>query len=435
MESASEIPAEMVAGQSNRVRALFSRALHAPLRNLDALWNLYIEWETDEKKKEGLKKRLATGQAAWETRRVREDSVGAALLEPGQDQNAALFNDLSEYLTWEEQQLSGKKEKGKRDPSSGVSLFERALAVFGAVPELWLRYLAFLRKWGREDLPQRWAERAPRRCWWSGPVLTAAARLLAASERSDAALLLLQTALEGGFLGGNDDLHTVYCALEDLGGGEPDDHLAALAAHCSERPDLRADALEWLAGRALQSGDVAAFHQRWQEALRSYGNSSWGTWARYLLACPGGTSPEENARCRTLWRQAVQTVTDWPEAAADAWRRWERLWGTPESQLEAQLVAERRIRLVAAQRAATAAASSAPEVSVSEASSSNIVAAQPSVEEADKKKRTLFVKNIAFEADEAKLAEVFSPFGELSEVRLVKGKFFYCLLPSFLSHL
>ncbi len=424
MES-SEVPAEMLTVQTNRVRNLFSRALHAPLLQLDAIWELYIEWEVDEKKKEGLKKRLAAGKAALEARKAKEAAVADALLQPQQDQNASLYKEVCEYLTWEEQQLTGKKEKGKRDPSSGMSLFERALAVFGAVPELWLWYLSFLSKWGREDLPLKWACRAPRRCWWSGSVLVTSACLLFPTERRDEGVALLKSAISNGVLGGADDIHAVFCGLEDLNGDSDVAHLQMLDAYFSDRVDLKSEVLQVQAAKALQSGNFALFHQCWEQALRIHGSKSWDVWSRYLHTCP--TSNEEHLnKCRLLWKQAVQSVADWPEAVLASWKRWERVFGSPETQLQAQIVSERRGRLVASQREQQAAAAAAAVAA--SVSSSNIIplavplSGPPAAAQSDKKKRTLFVKNIAFEADESKLEEVFRPFGELAEVRLIKGE-------------
>lgn len=413
---------EEIAAQSNRVRALYSRALHAPLEGLELLWQQYEEWEVDDRKKTGLEKRKAAGVAGRNARRPWEKKV-AALSEAGQDQNAELYGHLCDYLSFEEQQLGGKKEKGKRDPSSGTSLLHRGLAVFGALPKLWLRAASFVSKWAKAEARPEWASSMLRHCPWSGAVVATAARFLFASDVAGARTALEQS-LQSGLLASADDYHAVHCVLTDLAGEQaaPEAHLQLLDKYFGDRPDLKSDVLEWQAAVALRAGRVDEYYQLWDKALRAWGGTSWDAWSRCLGSCPLG-SELQVARCRTLFKQAVHAVLDNPGAAFEAWRKWERVWGTPETQLEAMCAMERRGRAVAALRAQwqQKEAGNAPTMAAtSVAASAAAVPAAASAAGGDKTRRTLFVKNLLFEASEEQLREQFAPFGEVADVRLVR---------------
>jgi hypothetical protein len=417
--------------QTQKVRALYSRALHAPLEGLEQLWTSYEAWECEEKKKAGLQKRRAGGEAALAARRPWEQKV-AELTGIDQGQNTTLWNALSEYLSFEESQLGGKKERGKRDPASGVALFDRGFAVFGAVPELWLRFLSFLCKWTPAESWPAWASRARRHCPWSGAVLAAAARVTATGD-TPAALSMLGEALAGnGCLATADDFHAAYCAYEDLlpsGAGAAEAaaaHLGMLEQHFGDRSDLRAETLEHLAALALRAGDTEQFHARWEAALKAQGSAAWDPWSRYLFSCPL-SSPLEVTRCRSLFKRAAHAVLDNPAGVFEAWRRWERRWGTSETQLEASCALERRGRAVAALRAQwqkkeaeNAPAAEPPQRAQPKAEPKKEEEKKNEATEEERTRRTVFVRNIMFEAGEEQLRELFAPFGELKEVRLIR---------------
>ena len=411
--------------QTQRVRALYARALHAPLEGLEQLWAQYEAWECEEQKKSGLQKRLAAGRAAREVRRPWEARV-VELAEPEQGQNAALWAALGDYLSFEEQQLGGKKERGRRDPAPGTALFDRGLAVFAAVPELWLRFLSFLCKWTPAESWPRWAARARRHCPWSGVVLAAAARVLAAAEPQAARELLAEALAGGGWLATAEDFHAAYCAYADLTGTAEaaEAHLALLEQHFPDRGELRAEALEHLAALALRAGDAERFHACWEAALRAQGATAWDPWSRYLFSSPLG-SEQEVGRCRSLFKRAVHAVLDNPAAAFEAWRRWERRWGTSATQLEAACALERRGRAVAALRLQwqkKEVERAAPEQAAAVAQQQQ--PPQPAVkeekEEEERTRRTVCVRNLLFEATEVQVRELFAPFGEVAAVRLAR---------------
>lgn len=445
---------ELSKKQKDHIRTLYARALAAPLQSHDELWTAYTEWEEEEKKVPGLQKRRDAGRKAFASRRKLEESI-AALRGDAVDlaelaQNAQLYQSLLDYLAFEEGQLTGKKEKGKRNVSSCVSVMERALSVYSTSAELWLRYLSILSKWGTDEQLAAWVGRAPRYCKWSGPVHSASARVRCKlGQDAEETRGALTAALAGG-LATADDYHAVYGALEDCFPDEDEhsaSHEAALRTYFPERHDLAAALHEYRALRAARAGDAEQFCAHWEAALKSWGSTAWDTWNRYI----GGAEllHVEAHKLRSLYKRAINVVQDAPEASFATWTLWERRCGTPATQLDALISIERRTRAVAAMRlqwqrkqealapvasaaAPPAAAKHSKKAAKPDGSSAGdaggegslsapaAVASKEAPSKEEKAARTVFVKNLSFEIDEAALQALFGPLGDIVETRLMR---------------
>jgi RNA recognition motif-containing protein len=426
--------------QIEQIRALYSRAMAAPLRDHTDLWEEYAEWEEDEKKPKGVEKRKSAGQSAYALRKTHEEAIAQLHADPeAAAQNVELYQAVQDYLAFEETQLTAKKEKGKRNVLSSVSLFERALSVYGSIAELWLRYHSFISTWCVEEHLLGWAERALRNCRWSGAVQATAARVLHKLKKRDpdAVKALLEASLLGG-LAGADDYHLVHNALEDL---FPDEeavltqrHEEVLRTHFSNRPDLLASVYECKAGKAALQGDMDAFHTNWEAAIKVWGSTAWDTWSRFINASAARDAP---AKTRSLWKRAVYLVQDAPEAAMAAWMLWERQCGDADAMLDAQVAIERRARAVALlrlqwqrkqqeQESKTASKAAPKRAKEAKAKKAKTAEADDNAEtsggapEASKSARTIFVKNLAFEMEEDGLREIFGSVGAIESLRLMR---------------
>lgn len=422
-----------VSAQTLRIRALFVRALEAPLREHADVLAEYQEWEEDDKKRAGVEKRAQVGVNGFALRAGREKSVQALEKEGALEaaaQDLELYTALGDYLGFEETQLSAKKDKGKREIGPGVALFERGLSVFATLPELWVRYHSFLSKWAPEERLLSWAQRAARHCRWSGTLQALVGRTLHKLGGADAAEAHLEAALTGG-LAGADDFHAVYAALVDCFGPDKYDaaHEEALRTYFSDRPDLLASVLELRGHRARRAGDMDAYQTLWEAALKCWGASSWDTWARYIA----GMSDE--TKIRSLYKRTINAVQDAPESSFASWVLWERQGGDPASVLDAMIAVERRQRQVNAARAQWQKKQQEQEQSQprsaggggdkkkqqkpqrSEASEPGTATDEP---KEDKSARTIFVKNLSFDMDEEHLRAVFAPVGTIVELRLMR---------------
>jgi RNA recognition motif-containing protein len=443
----------VVEQQIERIRKVYSRALAAPLSDGAAVWEDYVDWEKDEKKKSGLQKRYDIGQKAYEVRKAHEErveSLGKPLHEQQLENQQSLYQNFCDYLSFEEHQLSGKKEKGKRDPSSGVSLFERGLATFASSAEVWLRYLSFLHKWcgpkkqgddggdGDEyNALLNVAERASRACTWNGSLLATCARicfLYSTSEEDRAEIGQFLVASLSGSLSSADDYHAIYSAIEDLFPEQDafyEKHSEVLTSTFADRRDLLGAYHTHLANVALSTKQLDEYMSQSELALKAYGNGAWTAWQQFLsgmttflVASDDNAALEE--RIRSLFKRAANSVTDAPESAFQAWLNWERVWGTPSSVIEATMMIERRTRTVNAMRMEwqkkheREAAAAAPQAaSAAPVSSTTTAAPAPtSSDETGSKERTVFVKNLVYEVTEDQVKEAFSPFGTIVSVRL-----------------
>ena len=114
------------------------------------------------------------------------------------------------------------------------------------------------------------------------------------------------------------------------------------------------------------------------------------------------------------------------DSVMKSWWDWERVWGTPETILDASTKIEKRSRLLVTKQIESekkekerkrkyglGSKNDAPAAEIVEPVEES-VADNPNV-------RTLFVKNIAFDVTEQELSEYFSSVGPLKAVRLMKN--------------
>ena len=413
---------QQLSEQMERVRRVYSRMLSAPLKQGEQLWQEYTEWEIEEQKVSGLQKKRDVGKKAYDARKEKESTI--VLLEDGKDhsQDVDLFNAVSEYLTFEESQLSSKKEKGKRDTNFGKALFERALLVFHSTADLWLRYVSFAQKWFAEEEMVEVAQRGQRFCKWSGMLQAQCARVLylhkpqTREQVEERLVQLLNSSM------GLDDYDHVYKALEELFPTKDyaAAHVKALSSsYFKERPDLLASHYHYLALCALKQNNAEAFFQNSESAIKAFGNTTWEAWSRFISRAPLDT--DDNVRkVRTLYKRALNLVADYPESLYDAYQKFERVYGDAATLLECHCAIERRGRVVMAMRLQWQKKQQQQQPTTAAPTRKEQVEAQTEENMNDAKERTLFVKNLTFELTEDKLREDFGVFGHVKDVRLAK---------------
>ncbi|RWS23957.1 squamous cell carcinoma antigen recognized by T-cells 3-like protein, partial [Leptotrombidium deliense] len=383
------------------------------------------------------------------------------------------FDDYLKYIEYEE--VNGT-------PPRVQSIYERAIVQHCLRADLWLKYTSFLdSKVKIASLSKKAYERALRNCPWIVDLWISYIRCLEKfDENRDNITLVFEKALQAGFTAGSDFKILWLCYLDYLRRKTnfsdeeevnklrkcfttANEHLSNL-----ENADLDFEVLQYLAKiEAKFCKNIENARKIWKESLLSHRSVSGKAdmWIEYAnLERLFG----DETNFRKLLLKGLNSVNDFPETIGQVLIKYEREESTSIDQLEEALKKyEKSMKRITTKRIAdearnvTASTTSDKQNSGSDMEikanrkrkleeNNKITVHKSDVESSKKPKmsksvkaeekpissppkfikpageselrnlQTVFISNLNFNTDEDKIKEIFSQFGKINDVRLVR---------------
>ncbi|XP_026117265.1 squamous cell carcinoma antigen recognized by T-cells 3-like [Carassius auratus] len=347
---------ELLNSQLERIHTLFRRQLAVPLMDMEGTYAEYSDWAED-------------GVPEMVTHHYRRALQQLGKCKPFEE--ALLVSEppkLAEYQAYIDFEIK------EGDPARVQIIFERALAENCLVPDLWIKYTAYLdRQLKIKDLVLSAHERAVRNCPWTMGLWKS---YLLALERHGAdhqtVTDVFEKALNAGFIQATDYVEIWQSFLDYLRrrvdfskewSRELDELRAAFARSLdylkqdveerfSESGDLSCTIMQiWARIEALHCKNMQKARELW-DSIMTKGNAKHANmWLEYYNL---ERSYGDASHCRKALHRAVQCTSDYPEHVCDVLLNFERVEGSLEDWDAAVQKTETKINRVNDQRARVA---------------------------------------------------------------------------------
>lgn len=430
------------------VGRLFLRQLSIPLSGMEPVLTAYEEWAeasgVSEEQREVVREACAKAQAQLAARVPYEQAIS--------DSGTTLQPDYSKLDAW--WSYISFEESSSGSPQRVAALYERAAKVFAVVPNVWFAFTKFADKgMGKEQALAVYA-RAVRNCPSNGPIWASYLRALeragkparVVDEAAGKAKEVLDT--PEGLI---EVLHSHIDAVRRRRG--PPEELRAVCAAAVELASSRfprraAEASllqQWGRFEARLFKDFTKARELWEKSLKMTATGAQA-WLEFADLERTFGQPD---KCRSIFKRAVNAVSQGVEAVVQSWVQFEREEGTLEQWQAAWDRGSQRIELVreALRRQAEEAHSPeeqrkkpqkqqregplpkkrvCPEGDAQEREG----AAGSSADTAEGHRRplsernasTVYVSNVPFHLQEDSLGSMFSAFGSIVAVRIGRDK-------------
>ncbi|KAK7172807.1 hypothetical protein R3I93_002818 [Phoxinus phoxinus] len=323
---------ELLNAQLDRIHTLFRRQLAVPLMDMEGTYAEYSDWADD-------------GVPETVTHQYRRALKQMEKCKPYEE--ALLVSEtpkLAEYQAY----IDFEMKEG--DPARVQIIFERALAENCLVPDLWIKYNAYLdRQLKIKDLVLSAHERAVRNCPWTMGLWKS---YLLALERHgtdhQTVTDVFEKALNAGFIQATDYVDIWQSYLDYLRrrvdfskewSRELDELRAAFARSLdylkqdveerfSESGDLSCTIMQiWAKIEALHCKNMQKARELW-DSIMTKGNAKYANmWLEYYNL---ERSYGDAVHCRKALHRAVQCTSDYPEHVCDVLLNFERVEGSLE---------------------------------------------------------------------------------------------------------
>jgi len=343
--------------QNQKVASLFKRQLQVPLLNMQNTLDEYKDWLGEDNVDSDTQTKFDNGLKILKDIEEFENDI---ISKTGSEQ----LQVYQDYIVF---------EQNKGEPPRIICLFERALKDHCLVPDVWLKYTAYLDKLKSRSQIRDGYDRALRNCPWVSQIWV---NYLLALERQSTEFVkmkeIVDKALQVGFSEAADYLSiwSAYCDYLWRRISWSEDHteqletfqltIEAAVDFMSENygkdgdPEGRLRQF-WAFTEAKFGKNQVKAREIWNQLIQEGHGAEAGIWLQYYQM---ERMFGDNKHCRKILQRALNSVTDWPESIATAYINFEREEGdleqfdTAQTKCQAQLARIQERKAKAAEKEA-----------------------------------------------------------------------------------